>query len=181
MGEFVSGILRYGMCNSVSFHFFMSRFGVFVNQQTLDSSGEVILNIPEEFEPELVSHFPCTSKAPRSVTSSDPGTQFERGTASTSASGVEMAVASSYSTYCEVVDLDDDDLDLQQALLQSTCIEAVTVEERSHMPTFQLVYLCEASSIYDSPRINAGCFCNISPKGLQIVKSVIEESVIQIR
>ena len=127
---------------------------MFVNQQTLDSSGEVILTIPEEFEPELVSHFPYTSKAPHSVTSSDPGTQFERGTASTSASRVEMAVASSYSTYCEVVDLEDDDLDLQQALHLSTCIEDVTIEERFYMPTFQLVYLCKASSIYYHPRTN---------------------------
>ena len=65
---------------------------------------------------------------PSSVASST-GTQFDRGTETTSASCAEMAVANSYNTYCEVIDLSDDDLDLQNAIFQSSTSAAIIVEE----------------------------------------------------
>ena len=87
-----------------------------------DSSGEVVLNLPESF-PEAFGYQAAANNLEKaqSVCSSGTKKYCKIGVASTSAAS-DSEVPSTYSAYCDVIDIDpeDNDLEMQQAIFQST-------------------------------------------------------------
>ena len=98
---------------------------LFQPQTLLDSSGEVILNIPEHFLefPVHTTRTTGTMENAPSVSSSDTlaTTAWEMEAASTSAP-LEMEGTDTYSTYCEVMDKlpKEQDPEIQEAIFQSS-------------------------------------------------------------
>ena len=108
---------------------------LFHPQTLLDSSGEVILNIPEHF-PEFPVHTTrptgTMEKAP-SVSSSDTlaAAAWEMDVASTSAAS-EMEGTDTYRTYCGVIDYlpEEQDPEIQEATFQSARASLTNENER---------------------------------------------------
>ena len=97
-----------------------------------DSSGEVVLNISKSFPaPFGYQEVAGNLEKAQSVCSSGTKNLCKIGVASTSAAS-ESDVPSTYSAYCDVIDSDPEehDLEMQQAIFQSTRRRSNDQDER---------------------------------------------------